>query len=229
MGSNMLKSLIHSKWIPKSKKKTAIQAGIWGGIVSSILCSSVGWQVERRRATIIPDHGHMSILWLFPHFFLLGLMKGIVATGLDEFAIDQFQNPWKEYVSEINEFVIGLGNFLSMLFIQVIKILFRDTLNKSRLDVYYHRLTIFSFVNMLFYFSVIYIFYGSKRGMIPDAAQFKRLEEGRELISSALQPPPIGGESTESNINRWGLIGAVLWFRRSLRRRQGYAEVNDFI
>ncbi|XP_031271132.1 protein NRT1/ PTR FAMILY 5.5-like [Pistacia vera] len=174
MGSSLLLILVHSEWIPKAKRKTAIQVGIWAGIVSSILCSSVGWQVEHRRTTIIRDNGlsnikpddyrtiPMSIFWLSPQFFLLGLTEGLVATGLDEFIVDQFQDPWKEYVSEINEFVIGLGNFLSMLFIQANKNLFGDTLNNSRLNEYYHRLTIVSYVNMLFFFSVIYIFYGSR-------------------------------------------------------------------
>ncbi|KAJ0010223.1 hypothetical protein Pint_34684 [Pistacia integerrima] len=177
--------------------------------------------------TFFPEQGNNMKSSDFSVF--LCLTEGIVVTGLDEFTVDHFHYPWKEYVSEINEFISGLGNFLSMLFIQVNKSLFLDTLNKSPLDKYYCRLTIVSFVNMLFYFTVIYIFYGSERGMISDVVQLRRLEEGRELISSTRWPPPMGGESTESNINRWGLIGAILRFRRSLRRPQGYAEVNDSI
>ncbi|XP_031271133.1 protein NRT1/ PTR FAMILY 5.5-like [Pistacia vera] len=237
IGSYLLKLLISSKWIPEARKKTTIQAGICGGIVSSILCSAIGWQVEHRTATIIRINGlsninfdysdetiSMSIFWLSPQFFLLGLTEGFITTGLNEFTVEQFQDPCKKYVSEINEFVIGLGNFLSILFIQANKSLFGDTLSNSQLDKYYCRLTIVSSINMLIFFFVIYLFYGSTGGMIRDAAQVERLEEGRETISSA---PPMGGESTESNINTRGLIRSEMPFRRSLRRREG--EVNDLI
>ncbi|XP_031252812.1 protein NRT1/ PTR FAMILY 5.5-like [Pistacia vera] len=213
--------------------KTAIQAGIWGGIVSSILCSSVGWQVEHRRLTIIglsdtdPDYGNktipMSIFWLSPQFFLLGLTEGFIVTGLDEFTVDQFQDPWKEYVSEINEFVIGLGNFLSILFFQANKSLFRDTLNDSRLDMYYHRITIVSYVNMLFFFFIIYIFYGSRYQNISGETSrwLKRREEQRKfskkvegLISSL---PSKRCESIQHQNSHWQLLKTPTIRRRLLK------------
>ncbi|XP_031271130.1 protein NRT1/ PTR FAMILY 5.5-like [Pistacia vera] len=157
MASYLLSLLIHSKWIPEAKKKTAIQVGIWGGIVSSILCSSIAWQVEQHRRAL-SDMNTMSIFWLSPQYFLLGLTEGLVETGLDEFTVEQFQDPWKEYACEITQFVFGLGSFLSILYIKANESLFRDSL----WDVYYHRLTIVSYVNMLFFFSIIYIFYRSR-------------------------------------------------------------------
>ncbi|KAJ0010225.1 hypothetical protein Pint_34686 [Pistacia integerrima] len=236
MGSHLLMVLIHSKWIPEAKKKTAIQVGIWSGIVSSILCSSIGWQVEHRRATIIrikglsnidPNYGDktipMSIFWLSPQFFLLGLTEGLIVTGLDEFTVDQFQYPWKEYVSEINEFIIGLGNFLSILFFQANKSLFGDTLNDSRLDVYYHRITIVSYVNMLFFFSIIYIFYGSRYQNISGETSrwLKRREEQRKfskkvegLISSL---PSKRCESIQHQNSHWQLLKTPTIRRRLLK------------
>ncbi|KAK1548855.1 hypothetical protein Q3G72_010498 [Acer saccharum] len=148
MVSNDLSPLCSlSKWFPEAKLKRNMMR-IWGGMVISILCSAVAWRVEVRRLDKDSkmDSIPMSIWWLAPQFFLLGLMEGLAVDGLEEFTIDDnhLSRSMKKLLSAINTFIVdGIGSALNILCIFSSTNLFLDTLNESRLDLYYKYLTIY--------------------------------------------------------------------------------------
>ncbi|TXG49312.1 hypothetical protein EZV62_025187 [Acer yangbiense] len=170
MVSNDLSPLcLLSKWFPEAKLKRNMMR-IWGGMVISILCSAVAWWVEVRRLDIFENEYRdwmysipMSIWWLAPQFFLLGLMEGLAMDGLEELTIDDdhLSRSMKKFLKAINDFIVyGIGSALNILCINSNMKLFLDTLNESRLDLYYKHLTIYgttlNCVYLLFISIVIY-------------------------------------------------------------------------
>lgn len=161
--------------------------GIWMAMVLSIFCCSVSWTVEEKRLHAIEENGlcinqdaviPMSIMWLAPQFCLLGLMEGLGKEGLDLFfQVQVYDVPMKKYGSELNEAVIGVGNFLNGLLVLLFRSWFGDTLNCSRLDKYYQMLMIASFGNMCYYWCV-YSFYSNKKETKDDVEE---VEETGEL------------------------------------------------
>ncbi|KAK0593111.1 hypothetical protein LWI29_031177 [Acer saccharum] len=78
-----------SKWFPHVTKLNRIMMRIFGGMLMSMLCSAVACLVEGHRLDIVANNRAsrhiyqiipMSIWWLAPQFFLLGVMDGL-ATG----------------------------------------------------------------------------------------------------------------------------------------------------
>ncbi|XP_031262808.1 protein NRT1/ PTR FAMILY 5.5-like [Pistacia vera] len=156
-----------ANWATKPKKE-AQMLKIWAGMMLSIFCCVVAWRVEVHRLNIVNEKGlldkpdneiiPMSIIWLAPQFCLLGLMQGLATDGLNEFVIDQFPESMEEYVTAINEFVIGIGSFLNILYVHANQSLFSITLNHSRLDKYYKTLTVVSFINFCCYIFISTIY-----------------------------------------------------------------------
>ncbi|KAH7847867.1 hypothetical protein Vadar_031048 [Vaccinium darrowii] len=181
-------STLQSKFIPKLKTQ-GIKVTIWTAMVLSIFCCSVAWRVEVHRLHAIPKFEMcvikdedvvipMSIMSLAPQFCLLGLMEGIGRQGLDLFfEVQVYDVQLEKYGSALNEAVIGFGSFLNGLLVFLFRSWFRDTLNCSHLDKYYHMLTVVSFVNMCYYWWVS-TFYSNKMGT-KDGVE---VEETRELI-----------------------------------------------
>ncbi|KAI9156757.1 hypothetical protein LWI28_011726 [Acer negundo] len=164
---------LFSKWFIDAKVKRNMMR-IWGGMVISILCSVVAWRVEVRRLDIFKneyrywmDSIPMSIWWLAPQFFLLGLMEGFAMNGLEGFATDDdhLSRSMKKFLLAINNFVVyGIGSALNILCIYSNMKLFLDTSNENEshldLDLYYKYLAIYgttlSFVYLVFISIVIY-------------------------------------------------------------------------
>ncbi|TXG72478.1 hypothetical protein EZV62_001057 [Acer yangbiense] len=91
----------------------------------------------------------------------IGLMLGFSADGLDKFMIDELPKSLQNYASAMNGFVIdGLGSFLSILFVHANRNIFSSTLKDSRLDTYYMRLMIISFLNVCYYYFISTIYSG---------------------------------------------------------------------
>ncbi|KAK0592757.1 hypothetical protein LWI29_024882 [Acer saccharum] len=164
------------KWFPEAKLKRNMMK-IWVGMVISILCSAVAWQVEVCRLDIFKyeyrywmDSIPMSIWWLAPQFFLLGLMEGLAMDGLNEFTIDDdnLSISMKKFLLAINNFVVtGIGSALNILYIYSNMKLFLYTLNESRLDLYYKYLTIYGTpLNCVYLLLISILIYRDK-----DAAQ----------------------------------------------------------
>ncbi|KAG8387432.1 hypothetical protein BUALT_Bualt02G0020800 [Buddleja alternifolia] len=99
---------------------------------------------------------HTNVFRLTPQFFLLGLMEGLSQEGFDNFFESQVSESLSSYVSPLGEFVMGIGNFVSVICILIFSRWFKDDINSSRLDRYYEALAAFSFVNLLIYCYVAY-------------------------------------------------------------------------
>lgn len=101
-------------------------------VVSTFYCA-VRWHVEIHRLIVVRKEGlldtpkeavPMSISWLCPQFFLLGLMEGLAQDGLDEFMSYHFREWTGEHVAAISRFLIGIGSFLNIFCINANKTFF---------------------------------------------------------------------------------------------------------
>ncbi|XP_044497791.1 protein NRT1/ PTR FAMILY 5.12-like [Mangifera indica] len=162
-----IKGFLSILFVPNWDKKTKNQVNKWkigAGMMLSIFCFAVAWRVEVHRLNIVNKEGGnsdenipMSVFWLAPQFFLLGLMLVLATDGLDKIVIDQFKES-PEYATTINEFVIGIGSFLNILYVHVNGSLFSETLNESQLDKHYQTCTVVSFINFCSYIFISAIY-----------------------------------------------------------------------
>ncbi|KAK9286273.1 hypothetical protein L1049_014662 [Liquidambar formosana] len=93
----------------------------------------------------------MSVFWLVPQFFLIGLMEGLAEDGLDDFFSDQVTESMARYGPPINECALGIGKFLNVLCVFVFRSWFSQTIDSSHLDKYYTMLAALSLGNLCFY------------------------------------------------------------------------------
>ena len=161
-----------SKKIPKEQQNLRQILRIWIGMMLSVLCCSVAWGIEVHRLKIVNKHGlvdkpkdtiPMSNCWLAPQFILLGLMEGFAIDGLDEFFSYHVSESMEGYVSAINDCVIGIGSFVNGFCVYTFRGWFAETINRSRLDRYYHMLAVVSFINMFYYWCISATFYRKAR------------------------------------------------------------------
>ncbi|KAK1591820.1 hypothetical protein Q3G72_014210 [Acer saccharum] len=151
--------LLNSKRASKDQLKLGKIVRIWSGMVLSTIFCVVAWRVEVHRLQTVNLKRNMSIFWLVPQYCLLGLMQGTATNGLDEFMTSELPKSLKNYASAMNGFVIdGIGSFLSILYVHANGKLFSTTMNESRLDKYYFRLLILSFLNMCYYYPISTIY-----------------------------------------------------------------------
>ncbi|XP_044500298.1 protein NRT1/ PTR FAMILY 5.6-like [Mangifera indica] len=168
-----IKGFLSILFVPNWDEKTKNQVNkwkIWAGMVLSIFCCAVAWRVEVHRLNIVNKEGGnsdentpMSVFWLAPQFFLLGLMLVLATDGLDEIAIEQFEELPKEYVTTINEFVIAIGSFLNIVYVHANGSRFSKSLNEIHLDKHYHTLTVVSFINFCIYLFISPIYTAMRR------------------------------------------------------------------
>ncbi|KAK3187751.1 hypothetical protein Dsin_027312 [Dipteronia sinensis] len=157
MISYLFDKFLSPERVPKTQYKLAKILRIWIGMVLCTIFCAVAWRVEVGRL----QENITSMFWLAPQYCLLGLMLGFSADGLDEFMIDELPESLRNYASAMNRFVIdGLGSFLSILFIHANRNIFGSTLDDSRLDKYYMRLMIISFLNVCYYYFISTIYSG---------------------------------------------------------------------
>ncbi|TXG72479.1 hypothetical protein EZV62_001058 [Acer yangbiense] len=151
--------LLNSKRASKAQLKLGKIVRIWSGMVLSTIFCAVAWRVEVHRLQTVNLKRNMSIFWLAPQYCLLGLMQGTATDGLNEFMTGELPKSLKNYASAMNGFVVdGIGSFLSILYVHANRKLFSTTMNESRLDKYYFRLLILSFLNMCYYYPISTIY-----------------------------------------------------------------------
>jgi len=130
------------------------------GFVSSVLALAVAAVVEgRRRSGAAPS---MSVFWLTPQFFLLGVMDVTSFVGLLEFFYSEASAGMKSIGGAIVFCILGAASWLGSFLIQVVN---RATarqggghgwldganLNASRLDLFYWLLALFGLVSFFLY------------------------------------------------------------------------------
>ncbi|KAL5851636.1 hypothetical protein ACOSQ3_006754 [Xanthoceras sorbifolium] len=145
--------LTSKKRASKAQLKLGKIIRIWSGMVLCTIFCVVAWLVKVHRLQIV-DRKRSN-----PDKEISSLMQGSGTDGLEEFMIDELPKSLKIYASAINGFVIdGIGNFLGILYVNANIQLFSTTMNESRLDKYYLRLLILSFLNMCYYYPVSTIY-----------------------------------------------------------------------
>ncbi|XP_060183368.1 protein NRT1/ PTR FAMILY 5.6-like [Lycium barbarum] len=75
-------------------------------------------EVHRLHRVNVED-SQISIFWLTPQFFLVGLMKGLSESGLQDFFETQVCESMKEYGPQFSEFSDGIGKFFSVICILI--------------------------------------------------------------------------------------------------------------
>ncbi|KAL6642412.1 hypothetical protein ACP70R_020593 [Stipagrostis hirtigluma subsp. patula] len=133
------------------------------GFASSIVALAVAAVVEcRRRAGAAVAEPPMSVFWLTPQFFLLGVMDVTSFVGLLEFFYSEASAGMKSIGGAVFFCILGLASWLGSFLIQVVN---RATarhggghgwlgganLNTSRLDLFYWLLALFGLVSFFLY------------------------------------------------------------------------------
>ncbi|CAL8991386.1 unnamed protein product [Prunus brigantina] len=168
--SKYIISFLFPKLIPK---RTRVRIGC--GMASTVLCCVAAWVVEIHRMRKLTWAGpedetsetiSMSMFWLVPQFFLLGLMEGLAVDGLIDLLADRVDEKDKEmakhYGSHTSDLVVGTGKLLTALIILAFRHRwFNDSINLSRLDKYYRLLTFLSLGSFVYYLCVGFYFYSN--------------------------------------------------------------------
>ena len=157
-----------SRRLSRSEQNFVLKLIICVGMIISVICPSLAWQVEVQRLkkahkmASLDKKVPMSDWCMAPLFGLWGLMEGISMRGLDEFFNYHVSKSVEDSGSEIyNKIPIAMGYLLSALCVSVCKGWFGDTLDKSRLDKYYRMITVLAWINLCWFFFVT-IFYSTK-------------------------------------------------------------------
>ncbi|XP_028058198.1 protein NRT1/ PTR FAMILY 5.4-like [Camellia sinensis] len=149
------------------------------GMLSALASCKVAWWVEYKRLKSLKEHGLLgnpnaiapiSIFWLSPQFVLMGIMDGLARDGMEDFFKYQVpESMRKRYAVVLIEVVIGWGKILNIGFIMILDVVVEklrvedgswivDTVNQSRLDLFYIALLVVSMAN-LFIFDYVASFY----------------------------------------------------------------------
>ncbi|XP_060183365.1 protein NRT1/ PTR FAMILY 5.6-like [Lycium barbarum] len=127
------------------------------GMLFSKLCCLTAWRVEVHRlhhlkVQRVEDGAEVyinliSVFWLTPQFFLVGVMDGLSSSGLQDFFETQVCKSMKGYALEFSEFATSIGKFVSVICIIIFNSWFKEDINASRLDKYYAILMVPTFLN----------------------------------------------------------------------------------
>ncbi|XP_011081390.1 protein NRT1/ PTR FAMILY 5.6 [Sesamum indicum] len=152
--SRICESLLLYYWGEKVPRDVILRV-IGAGMAASPICCIVAWRVENYRLQkYVNLDVSITVFWLVPQFFLLGLMEGLVFGGMEEMFYAIVPKSFSNYGPSFTQFSLNIGNFLSLLVILVFGGLFSDDLDTSSLGTYYALLGYVCFVNLLFYCGV---------------------------------------------------------------------------
>ncbi|KAF8756322.1 hypothetical protein HU200_011098 [Digitaria exilis] len=164
----MLTLIVYDRaFVPWLRRATGLAGGVTHlqrvgvGFVFGVMALAVAALVEGRRRNS-GDSTAMSVFWLTPQFFLLGVMDVTSFVGLLEFFYSEASAGMKTIGGAIVFCILGVASWLGSLLIQVVN---RATarrggghgwldganLNASRLDLFYWLLAIFGLVSFFLY------------------------------------------------------------------------------
>uniref|UniRef100_A0A0E0F4Q8 Major facilitator superfamily (MFS) profile domain-containing protein n=1 Tax=Oryza meridionalis TaxID=40149 RepID=A0A0E0F4Q8_9ORYZ len=119
------------------------------GFVSSLASCAVAAAVEARRRSLASSSSAMSVFWLTPQFFLLGVVDVTSFVGLLEFFSSEASDGMKSIGSSIFYCMLGMAAWLNTMLIELVNRVTRwrhgggggwldgANLNESRLDLFY--------------------------------------------------------------------------------------------
>uniref|UniRef100_J3LZ52 Major facilitator superfamily (MFS) profile domain-containing protein n=1 Tax=Oryza brachyantha TaxID=4533 RepID=J3LZ52_ORYBR len=158
--------------VPLLRRRTGYASGVThlqrvgAGFAAVVLASAIAAIVERKRKA---DPEQMSLFWLAPQFFLLGVSDVTSFPGLLELFSSEAPRGMKSIASALFWCELGLSSWLATLLVQVVNRATRRrggggaggggggaTLNSSRLDLFYWVVAavgLLGFLNYLFWAS----------------------------------------------------------------------------
>ncbi|EEC77534.1 hypothetical protein OsI_16428 [Oryza sativa Indica Group] len=162
--------------VPLLRRRTGYASGVThlqrvgAGFAAVILASAIAAVVERKRRADAAAAGQMSLFWLAPQFFLLGVSDVTSFPGLLELFSSEAPRGMKSIASALFWCELGLSSWLATLLVQVVNRATRRhggggggggwlegaTLNTSRLDLFYWVVAavgLLGFVNYLYWAS----------------------------------------------------------------------------
>ncbi|KAI8012882.1 Protein NRT1/ PTR FAMILY 5.6 [Camellia lanceoleosa] len=206
--SRFIASFLYELLVPRLCTETQQQRSwkvrIGVGMFCSFLSCVAARFVEIYRLKLCKDNIgeeiiHMSVFWLTPQFCLLGFMEGLCEDGLVDFYHQQVPESMKAYGPPFNQWVLGMGNFVSILWILTFKPWFGDNINDSRLDNYYAILAIVSIANLFVYRFVSNMpIYNIDQVAEEDVQLLEILVDGDKIPVSKSFIPPIHPSITTS-------------------------------
>jgi solute carrier family 15 (peptide/histidine transporter), member 3/4 len=153
--------------VPFLRKRTGYASGITHlqrvgiGFASIILASVIAAVVERKRKEAAVQ---MSLFWLTPQFFLLGVSDVTSFPGLLEFFNSEAPRGMKSIAAALFWGVLGLSSLLATFLVQIVNRVTRHgrrggwleaaSLNNSRLDLFYWVVAVvglLAFLNYLYW------------------------------------------------------------------------------
>ncbi|KAL2337813.1 hypothetical protein Fmac_012259 [Flemingia macrophylla] len=148
--------------LKKSKRKVGTIIMIGLGMVFAVICSLVAWKVEIHRLSINKEGdfkhaGGNTTRALVPQFSLLGISEGFVDSGLSSLFCDQVAESLASFEDSYRGLFIGSGKLMIIPLVLIIRSWFKETVNASRLDLYYIFLAILNAV-----FLLVYAYYSSR-------------------------------------------------------------------
>ncbi|CAK9152455.1 unnamed protein product [Ilex paraguariensis] len=179
------------KWWSKHQVKV-MKVRIVLGIGCSFLCCGTAWLVEVRRLGLLKlvDQTkelenttiNMSICWLMPQFFLLGLTEGLTEDGLEDFFCYLLPASMEAYGPSFNQTVIGIGKLIIAILLFSFKSCFGSNINNSHLDYFYGMLAIALCLVSPLYITSLYF------SVYPDIKGVEQSLEGRleDRVTSVL-------------------------------------------
>ncbi|CAL5011875.1 unnamed protein product [Urochloa decumbens] len=139
--------------VPFLRRRTGYEGGITHlqrvgiGFASNIVAPVVAAIVERKRKEMVAAGVQMSLFWLAPQFFLLGMQETTAFVGLLEFFNSEAPGSMKSIGVALFWCQIGMTSFLGTLLVRLVNKVTRHggdhgwleggNLNATRLDLFY--------------------------------------------------------------------------------------------
>ncbi|GAB4843984.1 hypothetical protein Ancab_013948 [Ancistrocladus abbreviatus] len=141
------------------------------GMPVSVVCSGFSAFVVARKEKIQPTHNPngegmtlpMSVVWLVPQMFMLGVVEGLAVDGVSSFFHHELPGSMRRYAALFTEVIIGVGVTLSAALSCLARLLgswLYDSIYSSSVSPsrnFYMTLAVVSFLNL-----VIYVFVASR-------------------------------------------------------------------
>ncbi|XP_028113317.1 protein NRT1/ PTR FAMILY 5.13-like [Camellia sinensis] len=162
--------IVFERRIEKMNVRSSAGMKVGLGMLVALACCNVALWVEYKRLKDLKEHdllsnpdaiAPISVFWLSPQFVLMGIMDGLALYGIEDFL--KYQVPEsirKRYALVLTESVIGWGKIVNIGFIMILDVVvlkwraedaswITDTVNQSRLDLFYAALVVMSIANLL--------------------------------------------------------------------------------
>ncbi|GAB4843987.1 hypothetical protein Ancab_013951 [Ancistrocladus abbreviatus] len=154
---------------PRNRFQGACRIGL--GMLVSVVCSGFSAFVVARKEKIQRKHNPngedmtlpMSVFWLVPQMFMLGVVEGLAVDGVSSFFHHELPGSMRRYAALFTEVIIGVGVTLSAALSCLARLLgsrLYDSIDSSSVSPsrnFYMTLAVVSFLNL-----VIYVFVASR-------------------------------------------------------------------